>query len=305
MNKESRPLSAWNLNLLVVFDALMVERNVGRAGLLLGLSQPAVSHALAQLRVELDDPLFVRTASGVAPTERAFALLAPIKTALALIGDAVAPIRFDPSSAQDTFTLSATDFVEFVMLPKLLAHLEKVAPNVRLQLRPWPHHRVPPFLQAGEVDVALGFFEGAPVGHQKAKLFEDSFVCTARVGHPLIKKRLSLSGYLKLKHVIVTADPQARGVVDDVLATRGLVRDIGLRLSHFLMVPAVVAATDLVAALSYRVAEPMAATLPLQLLPIPFAVPGGTVSMVWHDRSAKAPAQMWLREQIKYVATTV
>ncbi|MDX2022852.1 MAG: LysR family transcriptional regulator [Deltaproteobacteria bacterium] len=305
MNNAQRPLSGWNLNLLVVFEALMAERNVGRAGKRLGLSQPAVSHALAQLRADLNDPLFVRTASGVEPTERALALVGPVQSALSIISIAVAPPTFEPAKANHTFTLAATDFAEFVLLPKLLAHLARVAPFVRLQLRAWPHHRVPPFLSTGEADVALGFFGDVPPAHNQLPLFEDRFVCAARKGHPLVKKRLTLPAYLKLKHILVTADPQARGVVDDELAKQGKSREIGLRLSHFLMVPAVVASTDLVAALSYRVAEPMAAILPLQLLPLPLHVPRGRVSLVWHDRFTKAPAHIWFRNQIKAVAAQV
>lgn len=305
VNNAQRPLSGWNLNLLVVFEALMAERNVGRAGKRLGLSQPAVSHALAQLRADLDDPLFVRTAAGVEPTERALALATPVQSALSIISMAVAPTRFDAKTATTTFTLAATDFAEFVLLPKLLAHLARVAPSARLQLRAWPHHRVPPSLSNGEADVALGFFGDVPAAHNQLPLFEDRFVCVARKGHPVVKKRLTLPAYLKLRHILVTADPQARGVVDDELAKQGKSRQIGLRLSHFLMVPAVVAATDMVAALSYRVAEPMAAILPLQLLPLPLHVPRGRVSLVWHDRSTKAPAHVWFRNQIKAVASQV
>ena len=239
------------------------------------------------------------------PTARALALVVPIKEALALMVRAVSPAQFEPGRAQDMFTIAATDFAEYVLLPKLLARLAQVAPLVRLQLRSWPHHRVPPFLQAGEVDVALGFFDETPAGHHKLPLFDDHFVGVISKHHSQVASRLTLARYLKLKHIIVTADPHARGVIDDVLLNQGKQREIGLRLSHFLMVPPVVAATEMVAALSYRVAEPMQAHLALHVFPLPLEVPRGKVSLVWHERTSDAPAQKWFRSQIKLVSEQV
>lgn len=295
-------LSGWNLNLFVVFEAVMAEGHVGRAARRLGLSQPAVSHAISQLRVHVADPLFVRSARGMIPTDRALALVGPVRQALEGLAQAVEPPVFNPATAEVTFVLAATDFVEFVLLPRLLAHLAVCAPRVRLRLRSWPRHHIPPTLESGEADVAAGFFGPAPAGHHQVPLFQDHFVCVARNGHPKIGKRLTLAAYVKLDHIIVTDDANARGVVDDVLESKGLSRTIALRLSHFLMVPPVVAATDLVAALSERVASPLAATFPLRVFPMPLQAPRGFVSLAWHQRTDGSPAHAWFRKQVIFVA---
>lgn len=296
--------SGWNLNLLVVLDALIAERSVSRAGRRLGLSQPAVSNALAQLRSVLGDPLFVRSGTGMVPTDRALALAQPVRSALALIEAAITPeARFDPARTKRTFVVATTDFAAFVLLPALLARLEREAPGVRLQVTSWPYHRVPPTLATGEVDLMIGFYERVPPGHEHARLFEDRFACVVRRGHPRVRRRMTLATYLELGHVIVSQEPNAPGVVDDVLAKRGRSRSVVLRLSHFLLVPHVIAGSDLVAALSERVARPFAQQgLPLQLFPMPLAVPTGHVGMVWHDRTAASAAHQYLRGVVADVA---
>lgn len=298
-------LRALNLNLLLVLDALLAERHVSRAGRRLGLSQPAVSNALAQLRTLFGDPLFVRAPTGVVPTERALALAGPLRAALALLEQGLDTRPFLPAETERTFVLAASDFVEFVLLPPLLARLSKEAPRVRLQLRAWPSQRVPASLESGEVDLMLGFYSRVPPGHREELLFDDQFVCIVRKGHPQVGERLTLKRYASLLHVLVTEEPGATGVVDRALATRGLRRTIGLRTSHFLMVPPVVAASDMVAALSRRVAEPFARSLPLRLVPPPLPLPRGAVGQVWHERTESSPAHVWLRRVIADVARTV
>jgi DNA-binding transcriptional LysR family regulator len=295
-------ISTINLNLLPVLDALLAERSVSRAGTRLGLSQPAVSNALGQLRALLGDPLLVRKGAGMAPTERALALAGPLRAAmLALEQGLEPPTAFDPATAERDFTIATNDFVAFAMLPRLLGRLQREAPRVRLQVRAWQEHVIPPDLGRGDADLALGFNRGLPPGHQASPLFEDRFVFVARKGHPLVRGKISLATYTKLAHVLVSHEPNARGVVDDVLAARGLSRNVALRVSHFLLVPPIVAATDYVAALSEIVARPMARDLPLQLLEMPIAVQGAVVQMVWHERTAASPAHAWLRGVVEEV----
>ena len=296
-------IAALNLNLLPVLDALLAERSVSRAGTRLGLSQPAVSNALAQLRGILGDPLLVRGPGGMVPTERALALAAPLRAALAPLEHGLEPSApFDPATADRRFTLATNDFVAFALLPKLLARLSREAPGVRLQVRAWQEHYVPADLERGEADLMLGIFRKLPPGHQQTPLFEDRFVCVARRGHPQVRGKLTLKTYVKLPHVLVSHQPDGRGVVDDVLARRGLARTVVLRVSHFLLVPAIIAGTDYVAALSEHVARPFAKVWPLQLLPPPVPLPVGDISLVWHERTHAAPAQAWLRGVISETA---
>ena len=293
---------AINLNLLPVLDALLTERSVSRAGARLGLSQPAVSNALGQLRALLGDPLLVRRANGMIPTERALALAQPVRAAMAAVEQSLAPpAAFDPATAARDFVIVTNDFVAFAMLPRLLARLQREAPGVRLQVRAFQEHVVPPDLARGDADLVLSFSRALPPGHHGADLFADHFVFVARKGHPRVHGRITLATYTKLAHVLVSHEPNARGIVDDALAQRGLSRQVVLRLSHFLLVPAVIAGTDYVAALSEAVARPFARTLPLQLLKMPLEVGTGWVRMIWHERTTSSPPHAWFRGLVQQV----
>lgn len=298
-------MASGNLNLLVTLDALLAEGHVSRAARRLGLSQPAVSNALAQLRSWLGDPLLVRSGAVMIPTERARALAGPVRAALQTLQAALEAPSFDPARAARTFVLATTDFVEFVMLPRLLARVAARAPGVHFRVVSWPHHRVPPTLESGEVDLWIGFTGELPPGHKQQDLFPDEFVCIVRKDHPRVGKRLTLKTYASLAHLLVTTDSEGPGVVDLALAKVNLRRTVALRMSHFLMVPAVVAATDHVAALSRRVAEPFAKLLPLRVLPPPLPLPRGTVQQVWHDRTDASLAHRWLRAQVAELASEV
>lgn len=292
-------LRALNLNLLLVLDALLTERHVTRAARRLGLTQPAVSNALAQLRTALGDPLLVRGPGGMVPTPRAQALTGPLRAALAALEETLAPeAPFDPARAERTFVLATTDFVSYVLLPRLLQRLAAEAPGIRLQVRAWSHHRVPPTLETGEVDLMLGFYPRLPPGHHEQRVFRDQFVCVVRRDHPTVRDKLTLRQYVGLSHVLVSEEGSGPGVVDVALAAKGLQRRVGLRLSHFLLVPPVLAATDMVAALSERVAEPFARHLPLRLLPPPLPLPTDWIRQVWHERTNASPPHVWLRSVI-------
>jgi DNA-binding transcriptional LysR family regulator len=300
-------IASLNLNLLPVLDALLAERSVSRAAARVGLSQPAASNALAQLREHFKDPLLVRKAGGMAPTERALALAGPLRAALLALEQGLEPqAAFDPAAAKRDFTIMTTDFVALAMLPRLLARLQNEAPGVHLQIRAWQEHVVPSELARGDADLMMGFIpRGLPLGHHAASLFRDRFVFVARQGHPKVRGKITLATYTKLDHVLVSHEPNGRGVIDDVLAQRGLTRNVALRVSHFLLVPPILAATDYVAAQSQIVVRPVAEKLGLQLLKMPFVVPGATVEMVWHERTAVSPAHAWFRGVVEAVGRSI
>lgn len=300
-------IATLNLNLLPVLDALLAERSVSRAAVRVGLSQPAASNALAQLRTHFKDPLLVRKAGGMAPTERALSIAGPLRAALLALEQGLEPpAAFDAAAAKRGFTIMTTDFVAFVMLPRLLARLQHEAPGVHLQIRAWQEHVVPSELARGEADLMLGFNpRGLPVGHHAAPLFHDRFMFIARKRHPKVRGRITLATYIKLDHVLVSHEPNARGVIDDVLAQRSLTRNVALRVSHFLLVPPILAVTDYVAALSQLVVRPVADSLQLQILKMPFVAPGATVEMVWHERTAASPAHAWLRGVVGDVGRSI
>ncbi|WP_437680694.1 LysR family transcriptional regulator [Sorangium sp. So ce131] len=298
-------LSTVNLNLLVALDALLAERHVTRAAARVGVTQSAMSNALRQLRALFGDPLFVRGRRGVTPTPRALALAEPVRRGLATLAEAFAEPRFDPASAERTVVLAASDYVELVLLPPLLARLARDAPGIRLEVRPWGLHEVPDTLARGEVDLVLGYFDRVPPRHGRTRLFEERFVCIARRGHPRIRARLTTKAWVETPHVVVSERDDGPTGVDRALAAHGLRRTVGVRVSHFLLVPALVAQTDLVAALSRRVAEPFAASFGLRIYPPPIALPAAKVGMVWHERLEADPGHTWLRGVIADVAAGV
>ena len=287
-----------NLNLLAAFDALLEERNVTRAARKMGVTQSAMSNSLAQLRGLFDDPLFRRTPRGIEPTPRALELGEPIRRGLGLFDRALTPRSFDPRNESRVFVLATSDYVEFVLLPPLLKRLAREAPNVRLEVRPWGLHQVPKTLQSGEVDLMIGFYNEVPAHHSETLLFDEHYVCIARKGHPGLGRKPTLKSWLAQKHVLVSQQAGSPGTVDRALAARDLKRTIGARVSHFLLVPTLVARTDLVAAVNARVATVFAESLGLRVFPPPLPLPKGRIGQVWHEQLEHDPAQRWFRKLI-------
>jgi DNA-binding transcriptional LysR family regulator len=295
-------INAINLNLLLAFDALYQERSVTRAARRLGLTQPALSNSLAQLRRLFSDQLFLRQRAGLLPTTRATQLAEPIRQGLALLQSAVEPQRFDPRTSERSFRIAASDYVELVLLPRLLKKLAQRAPRVRLALSPWSLHEAPPELARGELDLMLGFCNNVPPHHRQEALFTDEYVCVVRRGHPLVRGKLTLARYLQLSHVLVSSKPDSPGSVDRALSALGKTRHIGARVSHFSTVPVLIAQTDMIAALDRRVAETFATPFHLQLMKPPLDLPRGTISQVWHEQHDNDPSHTFLRELIADVA---
>ncbi len=284
-----------NLNLLVAFDALFEERSVTRAARKMGVTQSAMSNSLAQLRALFDDSLFRRVAHGIEPTARAIALAEPIRHGLHLLGRALSPVEFDPTTASRIFVLAASDYVEFVLLPRLVRRLQHDAPGVRIEVRPWGLHEVPALLARGEADLMIGYYDAVPERHRQQLLFREVYRCIVRKGHPRVRRRLSVKTWLELQHVLVSQRADSPGSVDRALASRGLKRTVGVRVSHFLMVPALVAGSDMVAAVSRRIAETFARPLGLATFAPPLPLPTSRVGQVWHEQMDADPGHQWLR----------
>lgn len=300
-------LSGLDLNLLVTLDALLEERNVTRAARRVGLSQSAMSHALARLRDLLGDPILVRSGRGMLPTPRAEAVGRPLREALGSIERTLrAPPAFDPSSAEKAFRLWGGDFAEMVLLPPLLARLASAAPGLDLAFMP-TIEGVRPSLSRGEIDLAF-----APVrtvdrgpGVQEEALFEERFVSIVRAGHPLARGKLTPARFAEARHAFIAPRGRPGGAVDDALGRLGLRRRVVLMLPHFVVAPHVVAASDLMLTLPERMARILAAQLPIVVLETPLDLPTFTVSMIWHERSDADPAHTWLRAEVRALAEHV
>lgn len=298
-------LRAVNLNLLLALDALLRERSVSRAAQRMGLSQPAMSNALAQLRTLFGDPLLVRAPGGMAPTPRALELEEPLRHGLAALADVVrAPAAFDPAQSRASLVVAMSDHAEMLLLPALLRRLGERAPGVDLQVLPWGLHDAPPGLADGSVDLMVGYYDAdrLPPGHREEELADDHFVCIVRRDHPRIGRRLTLATYLELRHVIVTERPGASGVIDDALARLGKRRRVVARVPRFFMVPYLVADSDLVAAVDSRIARHYERLLPIRVLKAPLELPSGRLGMVFHGRTEADPARAWLRDVVRELA---
>jgi DNA-binding transcriptional LysR family regulator len=299
-------LSAIDLNLLTVLDALLDERSVTRAARRVGLSQSAMSNALARLRDVLGDPLFVRTSKQMVPTPRAAGLAAPIREALSTVERALAPDAFDPGTARRTFTITAPDSQELLLVPNLMARLGAVAPGIQVRVIP-PARGADPteLLQSGTADVAL--MKVATIGpplHTRP-WFREHFVCIARKGHPGLRGKLTLARFCALPHVLVAPYGASGSFVDDALAKRGKQRTIAVRVSTFSSAPVIVVESDCIATFPSRLARRFAKWLPLATHELPFPVSAVPIGAVWHARVDRDPAHRWFRDLLASVASDV
>jgi DNA-binding transcriptional LysR family regulator len=288
-------LAGVDLNLLVALDALLTEAHVTRAARRVGLTQSAMSRALARLRDLLDDPLLVRTPQGMQPTPRAQALAAPLRRTLEDVEALVAgrPV-FEPAHARRAFTVAAPDYAQAVLMPPVLQHLAREAPGVDLLLVA-PPRDVDAALVGGEVDLVLGPQQPSTAGLVWTPLLSDTFACLLRKGHPALRRPLTPQRFAALSHLQVAPGGRPGGALDDALAARGLSRRVALRVTGFLGAAQLVAASDLVTTLPSRLAQLSAASGALVMMRPPVPVPGFTLAQAWHERLRQDPGHAWLR----------
>jgi DNA-binding transcriptional LysR family regulator len=302
--KRAAPkLSAVDLNLLVALDALLREGNVTAAGRRVGLSQPAMSHALSRLRDVLGDPLLVRQGRVMRLTSLAERLAPRVQR---LIGELDATLlghqAFEPESASRTFRIATNDYCGALLMPALLARVRRAAPGVVLELHAHQGRAPAPELARGELDLAVGTFLESEPGVHRELLFSETFAGLIRRGHPRARRRLTLQDYAELEHVLITAPDYGPGVVDFALAARGLRRRVVARTPHFLVAPALVAGSDAIVTLPSRLARLSARAAGLRSFDPPLALPPFDVHLLWHDAAGDDAASRWLREQVLAVA---
>jgi DNA-binding transcriptional LysR family regulator len=291
-----------DLNLLVALDALLAERSVSRAAVRLHLSQPAASALLARLRELFGDPLLLRSARGMLPTPRALELLGPIKQVLDEIEAIVQPrAAFDPASASLTFTLSASDYVEYALLPKLVDYLEHKAPGVRLEVRPLDLQLVAMQMESGEVDLCVTGLQNAVPGLHLRPLYAERLVSVVRRNHPGVGAHLTLDNFCSLEHIQVSVRGSGFSTrIDAALAALGRKRHARLVVPHFLLVPEIVARSDMISSLPERLARGYAKQL--RILEPPVELQKFTVGEMWHERNERDSAQQCLRDVLVVLA---
>lgn len=300
-----------DLNLLRVFDEVMAERNLTRAARNLSMTQPAASNALRRLRDALGDELVVRSGYGVEPTPFALSLWPVVRESLTQLRSAISPSRFDPSQAHESFVLATADATAALLMPPMLARIEREAPFVSLRVLPLTTRDPRELLETSEVDVAIGHFpaamaaitlaamqEGVPENFGHARLYGGDYVCVMRRGHPLAEGELTLDAYCSARHLLVSFSGRPHGFVDEALAELGRSRRVVLTVNQFFTAGQVVARTDLLTVLPRHFIASTGISDRLEQRPLPMPLPEVHVDMIWHRRQDSRAAHAWLRAQV-------
>jgi len=285
-----------DLNQLVLFHQLMVERRVARVAEKLGLTQPAVSNSLAKMRRLFGDDLFVRTPAGMVPTPFAEQLAEPVGYALAMIhGGLNQQARFDPASVKRSVTIGMTDIGEIVFLPRLVERLIREAPGVTLNTVRNTAVNLRDDMESGKVDLAIGLLPLLKAGFFQRRLFRQRYVCLFRRGHSLDKKTLTLADFRAAEHLVVVSAGTGHGQVDELLRRAGVERTVRLTVPHFVSVGHILQGSDLVTTVPERLAQRLVEPFGLAYLPHPVKLPEVAINVFWHARVHRSPANQWLR----------
>jgi DNA-binding transcriptional LysR family regulator len=291
-----------DLNLLPIAVALYEERGVSKTATRLGMSQPAVSAALARLRKAFDDPLFVRTAHGMEPTPRAQALIAPARDVLSRVErDVLSGLAFDPATANVTFALALSDVGEMVFLPRILERIQRLAPLASLRSVSPPPSELREGLETGEIDLAVGYFPDLETNNFfQQRLFTHHFCCLLRADHPIASKRLSLKQFLSLKHVAVHAAGRSQELVERFLSRNKIHPKVVLVTPHFMSLPTIIGKSDLCATVPHAIGMFFSGswTNIKTVLP-PFTdAPRIVLRQLWHRKAHRDLRNQWLRRLV-------
>ena len=294
----------YDLNLLPIFVALMEERSVTRAAERMGMTQPALSNALSRLRLMLQDQLFVRERYGIQPTPIALELSPLIAEALAQLDDAVLGQQaFDPAQAERLFTIAPNGYVEFVLVPAIVARLEKVAPGIKLRLTPFGNDLVETGVVSGTTALVLGRIVDPPDNLVVQHLMDEGLACAVRADHPSVGDVMTREQFETMKHVNIVPPGRMRAGLFQALAQQQLKRDVAISVTNFFAVAEMVAVTDYCATLPSLICRRLMHDPRLKILPAPVDLGSFPVEMAWHVRYRHDPAHRWLRALIGAVIT--
>lgn len=287
-----------DLNLLVIFHQILIDKSVSGAAESLGLTQPAISNALRRLRSTFNDELFVRTSQGMQPTPYATLLADPISQAIDLLHTAInQQDHFDPLRSKKRFYLAMTDIGDMYFLPKLIDTLLRQYPGISVKtLR--SHAELAESLAAGEVDLVIGLHPELQAGFYQRRLFHHRYVCLCRKDHPLSKLPMTRENFCSYAHVKITSASTGHGEIDTIMQHAGLERDIRLEIPHFVAVGHILQNTDLIATVPERFANSCTSPFGLVSLPLPIDLPEIAINLFWHSKYHKDPANKWLRQLI-------
>ena len=294
-----------DLHLIKVLHIVLTERSVSRAAIRLGMYQPAVSAALRRLRDLAGDPLLVRSGAGMVPTDAGLRMIEPsasiLRAAEVMFSDARG---FDPATSKTVFSLAASDYLDPLFLPHLVAQIKSQAPYCRIEMRALsPESDYRAHLAQGDIDIVIGNWTEPPDDLHMGRLFGDDVVCLVSRVHPAVRRGWDVKSWLEAEHIAPTPTHLgAKGVIDDHLEQLGLQRNIMARCPHFGLIPAMVASSLLVLTTGRQYCERYSEGLPLKILPCPIEFPRMMYYQLWHERSHASNSAKWLRERVKAVA---
>ncbi|MBV1895205.1 MAG: LysR family transcriptional regulator [Rhodobacteraceae bacterium] len=291
-------LRKFDLNLLVIFRAIMTRGSIAGAADEVGLSPSAVSHALARLRVMLNDQLFHRTADGVEPTDRAIELNIEVERGLGFISTAISQQhQFIPAQAKRVFTMQVTDYVSGFFLPRLAKRLQKEAPMVSVDILPFS---ISADSVWDRVDVQIRLTPGRlqPEQVRSQRLVADDIVVLMRPDHPDAAKPMTAELYAALQHVKLSQSATGTTVIDDALAERGLTRHMAMTVSNWFDIPDIVTNSDLIAIAPRRLLQLDPRLENLKTAPLPLDEVVFSFDLCWDLRTEREPGQQWLRKMI-------
>ena len=294
-------LATFDLNLLLVFEAILRERSVTRAAEALNLSQPAMSHALNRLRWMLKDQLFVRTPAGMMPTPRAEQLALPVRKALDELQLALEPETFNPSTAERWFTIAVNNYAAVVLAGPIVAECSALAPHIRLSLRPSGTLDLPDLLERGELDLVVSAIDAPAERFASQVLVEDRYVAVMRQGHPATVRALDLAIFAELPRLAISSSGEDLRFVDAALAAHGLSVSVALETPYISAGP-LLARSDMIAVLGRQIAQEFRRSYPIAIKELPFESAILRSVMLWHRRFDDQPAHRWLRDTIASAA---
>ncbi|MDW5442740.1 LysR family transcriptional regulator [Polaromonas sp. SM01] len=297
-----------DLHLIRVLNTVLTERSVSRAAIRLGMYQPAVSAALKRLRELAGDPLLVRSGAGMVPTDAGLRMIEPsasiLRAAAVLFSDARG---FEPATATHSFSLAASDYMDPLFLPRLVAQIKSQAPLCHINIHALSgesDYRAR--LAQGDIDLVVGNWPAPPDDLHLARLFGDEVVCLVAEDHPAVRRGWDRATWLAAEHIAPTpTHPGAKGVIDEQLDGLGLQRNITARCPHFGLIPAMVADSLLVLTTGRQYCERYVGVLPVKILPCPIEFPPMMYYQLWHERTHASASAKWLRERVKAVAASL
>ena len=287
-------LKETDLNLFIAFDVIYTEKNLTKAGQVLGITQPAVSNALSRLRELFDDELFIRTSKGMIPTPVANQIIKDVRSALSLIQNTISEVeKFDPYTTEMTFKISIGDSSEYRLLPLLIKELAEVAPKIKVETYLTPRKDAPRELASGTIDFSIDPPVHSDPHLKHEKIYQEDYVMIVRKDHPILEKKdFSIDDYLKLSHIHISNRKTGLGHVDMTLYRLGFARDIALRAQHFLVAPYIVEQSDL----AITTTKGFAVDRDLAWKELPFEIDPLVLHLYWHEANDSDPSSKWMKD---------